>query len=285
MPFVIPLTVSPPTQNPMDSKSGVQVCSFVEFTWGAAGVARYARWGSDLVYNTFTFTSCPNLSVDLGEQHGGVEDSPAKVSMPAVLEPAVRCLGQRVGPITCKIYKGDPNDLAGTARMVFKGKVALSESNPISRAGICVLTVNGLKAALQAALGIIVDEKCPWTFGDEICGYDLEAQMRTGLITGIYGPTVSVQQAVGFTDAVDGWWRAGSITYDGYSITIKDWIPPDVFILVRTPPKEWAGVIAQFRPGCIKLIPACRERDREESFGGMGGYMPNRNPIVTKGEQ
>jgi uncharacterized phage protein (TIGR02218 family) len=164
--------------------------------------------------------------------------------------------------------------------------VSESEENAVGKAGLMKLTVRSLKDQLRASLGIIVDDKCPWTFGDQICKKDLAPLRKNATLASINGARITIPATVGITDESAGYWRWGSVKRDGYEISIKDWIQPDVFILVRTPPREWLGQTLSFTPGCDNTIEACRTKWANESeFGGFGTKMPNRNVLLQTGEE
>lgn len=272
------------------AKIAARVTTLVKFSWGSS-TARYARYDSDIVVGVETYDSLPTLDVDYGEQHGGVEDSPLTVTLPVSSNPGPLLVGQRIGAVQVDVFECEPEDPAGTLKQTFKGWVSVPSANPVSKIGVMKLTVAGLKARLDVSLGILIGEKCPWPFGGPICGKDLAPLQVSGVISSVSGSRLRCSSTAGITDvALEGYWRNGWITVDGYSVKIIDWISPDSFIMARNVPRSWPGATGLFTPGCSKLIGenssevgSCRFWGREGRFGGAGTLMPNRNAQLSSG--
>lgn len=289
--FLLPGGSPPPSSSGPEVKVSARITTLVSFSWGSS-TAKYARYDSDIVIGPDTYQSLPTLDVDYAEQHGGSQDTPITVTLPVSSNPCPLLVGQRVGAVEVSVYECEPDDPAGTVKQTFRGWVSVPSANPVSKIGVMKLTVVGLKARLDVSLGIIIGEKCPWPFGGPICGKDLTPLKVSGLISSIQGSRVVCASTAGITDVLlDGYWRNGWITVDGYSVKILDWIQPDVFIMGRSVPRAWSGATGLFTPGCSKLIGqnssevgSCRFWGRESRFGGFGTLMPNRNPQLSAGD-
>jgi len=272
-------------QNPLDRDNAVRLIYLVEFMWGTGPTyARYARYDSDVVYDGNTFSACTILEIELGEQHGGSEDSPIKITIDRTKPPASLIQGKRIAPIQVRVWEIEATDADGTAVPVWSGRLSVAEENPRGLSSVVDLTVNGQKADFDSVLGLTVDSTCPYIPGDYLCKYNFSAGNVSAPIVSAAGSTISVALQAGLTDQPFLRWHRGYVSVDGYSIGIRGWSLGS-FSLMRPPPDSWIGATAVFTPGCNGTLEACTYWGNTLNFGGIGRRMQNRNPVWETGEQ
>lgn len=277
----------PNDTNAEDRRSSVQATPLVRFSWGdPTKVRRYAGWTADVIASGNTWLSCPAIDVDYGEQTGGVNDASVFLLIRRDVEPVNFLAQARIAPVDVQIFECDPYDADATLRDVWRGRVRLATSNFTASTEVVRLEIPGHKRRLDVSLGISVSQKCPWTYGDRICGKNLGPLRQTLTITAIDGKAITM---VGATFPSDKYFEHGSVKVDGDEIMIRTWSDddPSIFVLARKPPPWWLGASATLTPGCSKTIDGlngCRANGREEFFGGMGIALPNRHPQVEADE-
>lgn len=172
-------------------------------------------------------------------------------------------------------------------------------------------------------LGIQANAQCVWTYGGQGCGLDNTAffdpstyypnqstrirrcfvELRmfyTGLRTQAVVLHASTYRHPGITDQTiiqqpKGWWVGGYLLRGGLAISIRDWFwnatansGTTTFVLSKFPPKHWqydplVRNEVVLVPGCSKTVAACRQRNNEINFGGLGYGIPAYNPIFEEG--
>ncbi len=174
----------------------------------------------------------------------------------------------------------------------------------------------------DAKLGIQANAQCGWTFGGMGCGLDTSLMFDAGtyfpnqsgrvrrcfvelymFYSGVRTQAVTLHASAyrhpGITDQTitqqpNGWWVGGFLVRGGLSISIRDWFwnsqansGTTSFVLSKYPPKHWAYDPLKRNeillvPGCAKTVEACRQRNNEINFGGVGYGIPAYNPIFEE---
>jgi|GEM_PF-4399832 len=271
--------------SPLDTKSASALATLVTFSWGLAPtIVRYARWTSDVVIGGQTFTALPLLEVDYGNQNGGTEDEPAKLTMTSSAEPLPRFRGQRFTPVSALIEECDPRDAAATRRTTWLGRVGDVEFNVDNRPDKARVPLIGLKAQLDRPVGIPITNECQDDLGGPMCRVDLAPLRKTATVVAINKNILTITDAAVLARPAL-WWNDGTISVDGYEITIRHWESGSSFQMMWPPPREWLNATAVLTPGCNKLIENCRSKyNNESNFTGAGTAMSSRNPQYETSE-
>lgn len=267
-------------QTNIDTKPALLVAYLVTFTWGTSHVTRYCKYDSDITVGGETFTADPKMTIDMtGSQNGGVNDVPWKVQGNIRNSPfSSLCYPWPHAKVKVKIEEIIPGDDT-SRKIIYYGKVkkAKAKSN-----GLAQLEVSGIKAALEIVVGRSVLTTCDYpALGLGRCGYDIEANTLTGIITDV--GTGNNPNAL-TTDAFDpdSWnnnkWNRGYVEYDGLRIGIRQANGAGVLSLRDAVPPSWAGASAKIVPGCRKDIENCRYHNMEDVFAGFGYKTPPYNP-------
>lgn len=163
-------------------------------------------------------------------------------------------------------------------------------------------------------LGRRADPECDWIFGEIGCyvaGKDLPFPsgswyklVRFAYVIPTFNPYLNSREVtldmhlpshpgygdnIAITSQPKDWWLSAFLT-DGYlKIPIQEWrwnsltdSGTNIFILNRVPPSSWTepGVILKLVPDCPKTAQACKDRQAENRFGGLGFGIPPYNPTT-----
>lgn len=261
----------------------------VTFTWGTNSVARYVRWTDNVTIDTESFLAVPTLSAKPKKaMEGGTSAEEVEITMPIDLAPMVTAVMPYKHPeIKVKIEEFAPG--TGTSRRtLFFGRVGKIKVSPSGAATLARVQVKGIKARLaEARIGMQALSTCLHTFGDNLCGFDLEAnkEIFTPTVFNVGAPNrIQGNVAGGTIDATNSRWARGFLKWDNTPITIRAVVsyshPALVLDLREIPPTSWNGQPVEMFPGCDKTIDSCRDsfRDRESSFLAPGIAMLPYNP-------
>lgn len=273
--------------NPIDNTPAVQLATLVTFSWGdTPEVRRYCRWTGNITVGGDAFTALPRLEVDLGEQTGGVQDEPIRMTIDATADPIPRMDGQRYTQVQVLIEECDPQNAAATRRKRWAGTVGRPAFNAGGRSGVARVTCRGRRAALDVSLGLLVDQSCDYIFGDpRSCKKDLSAltfQSSNLTIASVAGNVVVLtgSDLALVTSQADRTFHRGKMIVDGYPIMIRDWESGATFLMVRPPPADWIGKAPTIIGGCDGTLDGpngCTFHNNRSNFGGIGRKMPNRD--------
>ncbi len=162
-----------------------------------------------------------------------------------------------------------------------RGTVVRAIRNPEGKSKMVRLECLPSKGLLSTAMGIVVQNQCPWIFGQRGCGIDTGPLKESGTIDSIDGKKVTVSGLT--TTTTDRYWHRGFVERDGLKIGIREYTTGNEFELIREPPSDWEAQVGIFTPGCDKYIETCRARwDNESNFGGSGYAIPNVHPIIEQ---
>ena len=271
-----------------------------EFKWGDSNVARYARHIEPVVANGETFQPVPTMEASLKKpMEGGASKDEASISLPLDVPPVdTASRPEKHAEIYVKIFEFSLDNLSST-RTLYSGS---AKSIKVSSAGTRAFATMNLRTVLfrleQQKIGMQALTTCLHTFGDEDCGFDLQANLLTLDITelntdGILGRVKGViQENTSASDVTSQKFARGFLRFDGVAITIRSVVQATQLSanvvevkldLRQQPPPTWFQKIVTMAPGCNKSIEACRDpfRDREESFLAPGFAMLPYNPAFT----
>lgn len=256
----------------------------ITFEWGAASIARYARWSSDVDVDGDTYTSESSLKIESDKAMGGtVEDNPITLQMRYTLDPLTTLvLPYRHSKTTVTIAEVVPGDET-TYRIRFKGQVRRVTVKPGGVAGIARIELAGPKASLAVLAGMKALTTCQWAFGSCECGYPVADADETGTVSALlvdgYPNRLTITPD-GSPDLSNERYNRGQIIVDGLALNIRKSFEDGTFDLRDAVPPYWADQTCIMRIGCDKTIEACRFWDRESQFSGIGYAMPARHPLI-----
>jgi hypothetical protein len=277
--------------------SNSQFTALVEFTWGDASVARYARWPEDLVIEGDTFAALPALGIRQDKaNNAGTDEDEFSITMPMRLPPADKlALPFKHAPVKVKIYESFLGETP-TKRCLFSGKVGLVRVAPSSASPFVRMQIRSAKARLNVlTLGAPATSTCLNTFGQGKCLYDLEANKIGITVESVQTDGVPNRievSMVGSPTVTNDLFRRGYILIDGLSIGVRkaleDGTNPDpthTLELREIVPPHWFEQTGFLYPGCDKSIEACRTRGQEARFLAPGFAMPEYNPAFSDDPQ
>lgn len=281
----------------MSTAPATQFTALVEFEWGDASVARYARWDQDVVIGADTFTSLPSLGLTQTKpNNAGTDEDEFRVRMPIHKAPATRlALPFKHSIVRCRVYE---SFLGATPakRLIFSGKVGKVKVSPSSGAPYIDMQIRSSKARLNViTLGAPATSTCLNRFGGNYCQYDIEAAKLAIEVSSVQtgGVPNRVQvDLVGSPTVENSFFRRGYLLIDGLAIGIRkvleDGTDPDpthTLELREIVPPYWLGESGFMYPGCDKSIESCRARDQELNFLAPGFAMPEYNPAFSDNPQ
>lgn len=259
-------------------------------TWGdplSPHTVRYCRSAENITVGADTFTACPSLDVDDLIQSGGVEDRPARLTMPISLSPFDRlATGYKHPEVKATIEQMDPSDFT-TRRHLHMGWLGVLRRNPSGKAGFLRCDVEGIKSRLRNVnLSIIATTTCDLRFGGVICRKDSSAWTRTGTVTSINRNLVTLNLTGVTTPATqlpNNRYRRGDLVIDGLHLPVKRSNADNTFALFCLAPPWIVGQSCTLFAGCGKRLEDCRLWENESNFRGIAISTPARNPIFQDG--
>ena len=202
-----------------------------------------------------------------------------------VLQPFVTGRAAREIAVILREIAVDGSAATGAVVTLFKGKVDTVTANPGGGGGVFRLACRDIKTEAQRNdTGLEMDPQCVWSFGDpKTCG--ATPRTENGTLTVIDRTRVTI---TGLPAAKNFEWQSGTVTYDGYSISILKWGTGTEFILAEYPPQSWVDNLAnvgplavQVRNGCDQTLGRCRGvHDNETRFMGPGFAIPPFHPLI-----
>lgn len=269
-------------QSELDTQAARLYATLVTFAWGSS-VERYAAYTDSLEYApdylpSVTWEALPALKIEFSKQHGGVEDAPISITMPASKEPATGLVnGYPHADVSVLVGECDPSDVAGTLRPVFSGFVSEATLNALGQEEVVTLRVAGIKDKLFLPSGIAVTNTCPWIFGDANCKVDVEALKVSATVNAISGFVVTLS----VTGPSSRYYHRGYIERGGARIMIREYTTGNDYTLVRPPHPDWLNQTVELAPGCDKTSGVCNTRwSNLQNFAGAGLGIPGYNPVI-----
>lgn len=279
------------TQTTLETNAAHLRAVLVEMSWGDPStptIARYTTWTDDLVFDTHTFQGRPSMEVVLGANTGVIDDKPSTITAPRTLEPFSSLLpGFRHAPVTVRIWKADPRDVGGTARLKFIGKISKTAKNAGGKGTLVKVSVSSVKSDLSLrVISMPATPECQNRFGGRACRKDASSSIRTLVISAIRTPESTCITLAGSgspaTVLDNDIFEMGYVTVEGLSIPIKRSRENWTIDLFTTVPASWAGKTAKIVPGCNKTIARCRFWNNESRFNGLGAAIPAYNPLYEQ---
>lgn len=283
-------------QTNQHTKSSTNYTILVTFSWGDSSVARYCRGSESVTVNSETFSPVPQLTARFNSSlEGGAAEESIEVGIPSDRAPIdTAVLPYKHAAIKVKVEEFTRGQ-DSSRRVLFFGRVGkISTSAAYKGKTLAKVRVDGIKARLaQAKLGIQALTTCVHTFGDSLCGFDIESAKLTFIPTAVSvgGVPNRIQGTIsGSPNMENSRWARGFLRYDKVSITIRKiedtGSNPDPTVTIdlrEIPPPSWLGKTVEIYPGCNKSIEACRDsfRDRESQFLGCGIAMLPYNPAYS----
>jgi hypothetical protein len=260
----------------------------LEMSYGAASVLRMNDSQEDINSPLGLFVASPPLKVTLPPITGMLDVKPVEVELPytqfqTFLEPVTS--GRAFSEVYARCWRWTRTPGYDRLEMLFSGRLSVATRNPSGRQDIVKLQLATLKAETKRKVGLIVDSKCQWTFGDaKTCTKNLTPLHETGAITAF---TRNVLTITGLSSHIDRYWQKGRIEHDGVSLTIRGWTSGTTFKVNKLLPKEWEETITTYGsisvtviPGCDKLYDTCNTGwSNAVNFRGSGFAIPVYNPL------
>lgn len=276
------------TQTSLEIKPASQYALLVTMTYGSATV-RYCRWTEDLTVGSETFTAEPQIEVEVGENHGGTEAKPSKITMPISRAPFdVLLAGYPFPEVTIKVEQADPTSIALTRRHLVEGTLIVSIKNPSGRSGIVRASFAGPKKRIQDVqnVSLRLTTSCDVPFGGMHCRVDASAWTRVGTVSAIDGNivTLTIPSVTNpLTELPNARYRRGSIEVEGCRVMLKKSNEDLSFELFELAPPTWVGKSMTIRAGCDKRLSTCKDVwNNEINFVGLGIKIPSRNPLYQE---
>jgi hypothetical protein len=267
------------------SKSVLGFLPCIEVRWGTSNIVRYCRADEAQTVNGSVYNAVPELDFEWSKQDGGTKPRPVHIVVPLDLEPFDDMLTQTFPETEITVLEADFTDLAAVPRTAFVGHVAKTRARYRGKSKLMRVECIGRKHFIQdVSLGIKATDRCPWFFGDHVCGATVGS--TTAEVSAITGTRIEFTTLAN-DDA--GWgngrYSRGYVSYDGLNILIRSHkVGQKKFILGKAPPQitgyTWVGKTVTIYEGCDKSVSACEYHGRQERFGGLGRKMPKYNPII-----
>jgi len=275
----------------LDTASAAMDNLLVTFTWGATPtVARYVRGTSSIMVDGQLFKALPSMKAEFAAQQGGTEDVPIFLTMDMRKAPMDKlCLPYVHSKVRVVIERISPGTDASRFEL-FSGRISRITVKPGGNQGVCKAKIVGVKARLNATLGVPATTTCIHQFGDEnqsMCGLSLAARTLTGDITALYDsgkPNRVTVSIAGSPDLDNVLFNRGYIEYDDLRIMIRASLGGGLFELKYVPPPYWMGKTVKVVEGCDKKLTTCRHptRNNEVRLLAFGRAMTGRNPLFEE---
>lgn len=252
-------------------------------------VRRYVRASSDATIDDEEFTAVPELDFDIPPIGAGVEQEPAKVVVPADLDPFDKMATQVFSEVTVTIVEATFSNFSLVPRVVFRGIVGKTKMHHKNKSKLTEVTLLSRKDWLKdVSLGLKATDRCPLIFGDHVCGATVASVSATvsNASNGVEGTTLRFSSLPGDTaGAGQGRYTRGYVLSDGLRILVRQHHFGDLrMTTAKAPPQvegyTWQGRTVTVFEGCTKDIPSCTFHGRQERFLGLGRVMPKYNPII-----
>ena len=272
----------------LSTKSTFQL---VEITF-VGGALRLTDLDSDYDFNGFTYSSQPDMEVQIPTNSGTLEQVEARIALPVSLSFVdAYTSGAPHQPanvvVTEILLPEDGNAAPANINVLFKGLIVVGRRNAGGRPGRCVLAALPLKARLDIALGEPCNHQCQLRLGNAGCTIDLTIGDRTKVATvlTILGTKITVNPAQIPTGLVDRLFHRGYVHLNGLYIGIQDWRNEvngtrSEFFLNRQPPASWLNQNITIVAGCAKDPESCNTRyNNLANFNGRGFAIPPYHPM------
>lgn len=269
------------------SKSVMGFVPCVEFRWGSQ-VRRYCRADIDHTFDGETYTAVPAMDIEMQMQDGGTEAKPFFIIVPLDVDPIDKMIAGTFAEVEVTVKEADFTAVGDSMRIAIIGVIRKTKARFRGKTQTVRVECVGRKFFLkEVSLGIKTTDRCPWFFGDHVCGAAVVTHV--GTVASITGTSLTMDTLAGDDLA----WGQGRYTRgfvqdaDGLSILIRfHHAGTRTFTLSKAPPQAtnftWVNSTVTVFAGCDKTIEACEFWNREERFGGLGLLMPKYNPMIER---
>lgn len=238
--------------------------------------------GSDVEY-----LPVPAMDIEFQNQDGGVDSRPIFVTVPSDLDPIDKMSTQTFAETEITVLEGDFTAPTDTPRVAFVGIVSKTRAHFRGKSKLIKVDVIGRKAFWKdVSLGIKATDRCPWFFGDHVCGFNLATETITETVDTVIGTElILLSLANDDSGGGNGRYTRGYVEFEGLRILVRSHdIGNKRLIMAKSPPQipgyTWAGQLVTIVAGCDKSIEACEFWGRQAFFGGIGRQMPSYNPLL-----
>lgn len=284
------------------SSSAKRVYHLVEFQHGDPDdpivLELYTNWSRNIFgQRGLDYVSRPQISVQLPESTGLLDDKPCKIVLPipedgddfvsdlssGIAYPPTEVI---VTEFQVDVEAGKPT----TREIPFRGFVTQTTRNHQGKANMVMIeAVHSLGLLGNVTLGIPATHHCPWRLFSPQCGLDKELHNDNVRVLAIDGREITTDTPA--ETSIEDYFHRGYVERFGLKIAIREWkkANPTKFKLTRQPPQRWLDSVvsgqAEIVPGCDKTIETCRGRyapvggppagttGNEARFGGIGYAM------------
>lgn len=276
------------TATPQQLASASQRAVLLTLTWGTS-TARYALGDADVTANGQTYTAWTYAETAKLKRNGGAEPETIELDGSGIpdVEPFASFMSQETfAEVTAIFAVTDPSNATANYREMFYGWLLSGEPDEDDDETY-IFTFDGIKSRMVRRIGVIADEYCQATLGDERCkvdtsAYEFDATLSATDVDG--SPSRVVIDIPGGTDLRGGRWRGGGVIRDGNDIVIRGSQTGNKFDLEHPVPASWVGQTVQVRPGCDGLLKTCKAIwENESEFAGLGVDMVAADAVQETG--
>lgn len=269
----------------------------------------------EVTIGTRTYYPLPSIEFELPEDRLGFGESSARIRLPLKIHGHEEynsfldevSSGVAFAPVFVRVAElvklhGAREDQEKEYEL-FSGDLDATSRFADEARNIVRFEITSEKASFEVPLGMQLNHTCPFSYGGNGCfkpnlrvPYD-PATRPNGLglnaYIQIFGTERDFKVNVYSLDPAQnnwlrgqppGWWEKGYLERRGLRLMIREWAAnTNLFVTVKQCPPSWEGTVFDRRPvllvpGCSKTITACRARQRENNFGGLGFSIPAYPP-------
>lgn len=275
------------------SKSVLGFVPCIELRWFDQNqIRRYCRADADHTFPDHLggpdvlYTAVPALDIEYQNQDGGTEYRPIFVIVPTDLDPFDKMITQTFAEVEITILEADFSAITDTPRVAFVGTVFKTRANYRGKSKLVKVDCVGRKQFWKdVSLGVKATDRCPWFFGDHVCGAVVAATMEE--VESIDGTEIVLTALTNDTaGSGNGRYTRGYVEFEGLRIMVRSHdFGNKRLVMAKAPPQiegyTWVGETVTIFEGCDKSIEACEFYGRQAFFGGIGRQMPSYNPLVS----
>jgi hypothetical protein len=268
------------------SKDSLRLSPCLEVSWSDQ-VRRLVRANDSVTCDGEVYQSAPALEFSEVEYRGGTEPEQVDFSCGSGISPFREMSQGTHAPVTVRIGELDLSDLSEPPNWLVSGEVSQTTLNSKGRAGTVQVVIRTTKSRLKGlSLGIKATDRCPLFFGSETCG--AVPGTVSAVVSSVSGSQLILSSLP--NDTTKGGWAAGRyhrgrVERNGVRLLIrKHHVGLSKLTLANLIPPDWVGQSVTVIEGCDKTISACSAHGRQSRFLGIGGAMPDYNPIIESPE-
>lgn len=244
---------------------------------------RYTNWPE----NSDGYTPVAEMELELPELTGSLEAEDGEITLDAdAFTESLRINGIHAPVrVTVVEIQVDPDGAIVSQGPVFTGNISQVLTAPEGKPSQHRLVCRGVKARLGSILNLPIQDTCPYRFLKNGCFLDIADFTYTGTLSSVDEENhLAVISGLPSVPA-DQWFTDGYIELGAVRIHLRYWseASPGLFYVSVLPDPSWIGQELTVVAGCPRTVQACRDRDNEEHFGGIGLKMPAYVPVYETG--